>query len=804
MLVGISASPSGPLKVIGSLPDANLAILEGYNGIGKTLAIRILQLCTGTMPYAMGSPAWESLCEGLNKITVKISNIQGAKSIVWEADSADWKAGDEPNPRDGWFKSIKIDGKKASLDDVRRLIKVIRLAGDEDLTDTFAHQIEAHAATLQRWTAKHANPEQGPLKQLEDLAGIADDLLSDTQIAKFSELQSKAGKAKQNVEKKRKAAEQLRTRRSQINDALELRRRIRYIRTKAPEVQSEIDEVDKRIAEKELEQETAEKEFARLAAEVGRTEPLRKELKNAERILKRNLVKLNNAWNQAAGIAVELEIETEGTAATRLLNELIAREGLLKQQQQEQDKAPKMIQLLEAVSSELGEAESKGFGDQVAVDHADSGVQLSVSQTRTGMVTRRTHLQQEPPPPDALDISEKLDAIRERKSQVERLLETLGDVNRFKRLVNKNQERIRKALEKGAGQEAAEALKSAADRRFQCDQALQKLADRRAELAQQLGRSTSATSELALSGQLHNVLVSLGLAEERIELESQVIEKRLRLADDEHAVARIEENECRMQLAQTKTRTRDTVARLESEEDLRWVREALTDEHYKFSGDDEQLHQVVVRAHHLAHAVLDRLGTHRDQLSAIQRALQGTARLLRGQTADAQVYVEEVMAWLALSFSDWFNDSRVRGELLKNADEDQKVMVDLETRRVTWNENGSKRSRPLEAFSSGEQAFAYTRAQLAVLDDENKTAQNRLFVLDEFGAFISHHLLQGMLDYLREWTAERQNDRVLLVLPISRDYSQMDTSAIGEKVEQYASFAKQVEDHGYMTRTIVQ
>ena len=804
MLVRISASPSGPLKVIESLPDANLAILEGYNGIGKTLAVRILQLCTGTLPYALGSPAWESLCEGLNEIKVEISEIEGAERIVWVADSADWKAEDESIPRTDWFKSIKIDGKRATLDDVRRLIKVIRLAGDEDLTDTFAHRIEARAATLQRWTAKHAHQDQGPLKQLEDMAGTAEDLLSDAQIAKFSELQSEADKAKQDVEKKRKASEQLRSRRSQINDALELRRRVSDIRTRAPEVQNQIAEVDKQIAEKKSEQETAEEEFTRLAAQVGRTEPLRKQLDNAERTLKRNLVKLKTVWDQATGIAVELEIEAEETAATRLLDDLNAQQDLLKQKFQEHHKAPDMIQVLEDVSGQLGEAESRGLGNQVAVDDANSGIQLSVSQTRTGMVARQTHLQQEPPPPDALDISEELNAIRERKSQIESLLETLVKVGRFNRLVDQNTERIRKALQEGAGGEAAEALERATDRRFECDEALRKLAVRRAELAQKLGSSSSNTNELALSGQLNNVLESLGIGEDRIELESKEIEGHLALADGEHAVARKNESECRKQLAQTKARIRDTVTRLGSDEELRWVREALSDKHPELSGDAEQLQQVVVRAHHLAHAVNDRLGDHRSQLSAVERALQATARLLRGQTADAEVYVEEMKAWLALSFSSWFNNPRVRKELLGTADEDQAVTVDLGTRRVAWSENGTKRSRPLEAFSSGEQAFAYTRAQLAVLDDKNKTVKNRLIVLDEFGAFISHHLLQGMIEYLREWTAERKNDRVLLVLPLSRDYSQMTTRSVGERARQYASFAKQVDKRGYVTKTIVQ
>ena len=803
MLVRISASPSGPLSVIGNLPDANLAILEGYNGIGKTLAVRILQLCTGTMPYALGSPAWESLREGLNEIEVEITELEGADRVVWVADSAEWEAGDGPVPRTDWFKSITIDGQSASLDDVRRLITVIRLAGDEDLTDTFAFQAETHAATVQRWTAKHADPEHGPLKQLEDLAGIADDLLSSFEIAEFVQLKFEADQAKQDLVSKRTAADQLQARRRQINEAVELRRRVSDMRTKAPEVQREIDEVDGLISEQQSKLEVAQEEVTHLAAQAGRTEPLERELGNAERTLQRNIKKLDAAWRRAAAKAAELDINADAEAASKLVEELTLREKQLVLQHQEQHKPPVMIELLGSLTNELLEAESRGLGDQVAVDDADSGMQLSVSKTRAGMVTRQSYLEQQLPPARAVEISQELNSLSDRRSQVEYLLTTLDEIKRFEYHVSRNEERVSKALQEGAGGEASEALKSAANRRFECDQALRELAVRRAGLAQRLGASTSNTSEQALMEQLNSVLESVDILEERLESERIEIEKQFVRTEAELAVADSMERDIQQRLAHTKASIHNTVELLESDERLSWVREALNRQYGTPSGDIEHQHQDLVRAQNLVHEVLERLGNHRNQLSAVERALQGTARLLRGQTVDAFEYVEQVKAWLASSFSKWFNDPRVRNELLKNADEEADVTVDLGTRRVAWSENENRRSRPLEAFSSGEQAFAYTRARLAVLADADVTVKNRLIVLDEFGAFISHHLLQGMLDYLKEWTSDRQSDRVLLILPLSRDYSQMAQNSIGARATRFAALARHVDDHGYATRTIV-
>ena len=200
--------------------------------------------------------------------------------------------------------------------------------------------------------------------------------------------------------------------------------------------------------------------------------------------------------------------------------------------------------------------------------------------------------------------------------------------------------------------------------------------------------------------------------------------------------------------------------------------------------------------------LIDRLGDLRHQLNAIENALQGSARQLRGQAVGTAEYVAEIQAWLASTFSAWFNNPRVRRELLPASD-DEDIAVDLSTRRVVWSEGGVERSRPLEAFSSGEQAFAYTRARLALLDEDPSPAANRLIVLDEFGAFIAHHLLQGLLTYLKDRTTERQNDQLLLILPLSNDYSQMANSAVGDDAERYETLAKQIRERKYATTTVV-
>ena len=802
MLVRISANPPGPLSVIGDLPDARLAILEGYNGIGKTLAVRILQLCTGTMPYPLGSAAWESLREGLGDIEVEISYLQGADRVVWVANSMNWEQADGPVPRTDWFKSIAIDGEPASLDDVRRLITVIRLAGDEDLTGTFAYQADAHAAIMQRWRDKHAASENGPLKGLEDLAGTAEDLLSSVSIDVLAQMKSTADHAKQGLVDTRDAVAVLQTRRDRYNEALDLQRRVNEMLTNAPELQRELAAIDSEIVQKRSKLEAAHKEVTRLAAQVGRTVALDRELELAERTLVRNIGKLADAWSSAAAQAAALDIDADAEAADELFDELSQLQEQLADQHQQQYQAPAMMRLLGRLTDQLTDAESRGLGNQVAVDDADSGMQLSVSQARIGMVTRHGYLEQQPPPPRAVEISQELERVADRKARVESFFTSLEAVERFARLTEGNEARVHRALQQGAGGEAAVALESANKRRSECDQVLLVLATRRAAVAQRLGTSGTGTSQQALMEQLNTVLESLDISEDHLESESIKMEERLARAEAELAEANVRARDSQQMLAREKANIRNAVELLDSDAGLSWVREALNRQRTASSGRIDHLHQDLVAAQNRIGEVLDRLGNHRNQLSAVETALQGTARELRGQDANAIEYVEQFQAWLASSFSKWFNDPRVRGELLKDADTDEEVAVDLGTKKVWWSENRVRRSRPLEAFSSGEQAFAYTRARLAVLDDP-RTVKNRLIVLDEFGAFIAEHLQRGMLNYLKAWTSDRQSDRVLLILPLSKDYSQMAEDAVGGRAMEFSALAKHVDDHGYAMRTIV-
>ena len=73
--------------------------------------------------------------------------------------------------------------------------------------------------------------------------------------------------------------------------------------------------------------------------------------------------------------------------------------------------------------------------------------------------------------------------------------------------------------------------------------------------------------------------------------------------------------------------------------------------------------------------------------------------------------------------------------------------LDLQQQVVIWkNADDDICRRPLEAFSSGERAFAYVLG--SILQQRQVKSQNHLLVLDEFGAFIEADRIERLERFL--------------------------------------------------------
>lgn len=802
MLVQIRCSPSGPLKVIEELPNAKLAMLEGLNGIGKTLAVRLLEICTGTMPYKRESAAWQSLCTGIGSLEVEITGLRGAKSVVWQAQTAEWLDRDETRPTTNWFSSITIDGEHATLDSVRRLIVVHRLAGDEGITDIFATVADSYASALSRWRTKHTDPAEGPLATLERAVDEARSAVADHSPADLPRLQDDIAETLEILEQRRAEATQLQRRRVVLEEALTVSRRLKAMRQSAPELTQALKDIDAQIRSARSDKEAADHDVERLAGLQARSESLRKELSLAQQTLARNRSKLASTLRVASARATELEVDPTSDSANKLIGLLEQELTTLHAEHAELDASPAMSDLLRSLIMRLRNARDRGLGDQLALDDPETSLTLTVSRTQAGIRKRLDDLVGQPPPPGTADLVYRIEQTTEGLRQARSLRSALQEVSRYQRLVNKNEERVDKALRDGAGGAAARRLEEASNRRRECDQVLLDLASNRAAIAQRLGVWSDSASEQALTVQLQARLEEAATTEHDLEADLETTRASAAVAEQRVADSRTHLTSLERERAAKQSEIKRTFERLATDNELNWMRSSLGLNDLQPYDDAASLLPALETSRSTIAAVGERLGSHRVQIAAIERALEEVAHAIRGRTGGATEYVNEMQTWLAKEITDWFNDPLVRNELLPDSTQD--ATVDLTTKQVIWREGATQFARPIDAFSSGEQAFAYTKARLALLDRNTQSVANRLIVLDEFGAFIAHDRFTGLLNILKRRAEERSNDQVLVILPLSSDYSQLARSAFGDQAKLLTALAHQVAQRRYAVRTLAQ
>lgn len=794
MRIHIEASPPGPLRVISDIPASTLVMLEGLNGIGKTLAIRILQLCTGEMPYRTDSASWRSLCEGLGVFTVVATGLIDASEVRWEANSRDWAEGTPPEGPVA-FRRILVDGAPATMDDVQALLRVHRLAGDEDIVQTLAQRVEASADAIRRWSRRYADAEAGPLASLEQRLGVISELLGEWSSHRYEGVRQAVESAEVAALAAAADSEDLRLRRDALQDTRRTQHQLHQLETDLPSLQAEVAAVDEEIEALRSDRDQTHNAITALVGQVAGAAPIAHELSNARRTLGRNRDKLAAALDALAVAVSQVEVEPSAQAIDAALIGVEDELSALVAQQTALDQAPAMRELLDASTEILAGAEHEGLGGQILIDDPETDVQLTVTETMAGMSSRRVQLEGQPPRPETQDIVNRIGAATRRQELLRAAAARVTEVGRFRRLVDQSQERVDAAVS-SFDPGAVERLQELEARRRLSDERMLTLAAHRAALRQQLGNISIADSPAVAASKLATALETLGIAERELHDELMLAEESLEASTGTLREAEATVRTARRDQARADAEIRRISSSIATAPELNWLREALPQHAVPHPSDlPSQQAAAIGVANDVIDLVIERLGAHRGQLGAVEGALRGLVRRLRGQALETRRYVEPLEKWLGAHFSEWFNSPRVRTELLPEAE--GPVEVDLHNAEVKWTEGGLDRARPLEAFSSGEQAFAYTRARLAILDEEEHRPANRLIVLDEFGAFIAHDRLAGLLAHLQDRAVDHPYDQVIVVLPLSRDYASMAAVALGAEAERLQGLADQIADHGY-------
>ena len=826
-------SSYGELPLIAELPDFPVARLEGVNGIGKTVTVRLLELCSGQR-LDLNTDQWVGFCQGLGTVEVVATNLVDCDSIKWVVSGEvllDRSATLDPavdaalslrelgpeapdehqrrrplgrqrraTPQLDWFDLIEVDGAAvASLEQVRRLLVVERIGGEAGLLQTIAsyaeEQGELAASELEERMPFDLADDAGRL--LEELEEVVRGV--DGEAVRRREANHQSALAE--VDEYAAIAEEVLQRANDLRHLRDLQMRIERQTSTAPELDERIALLDSTILALEADQATASGRIAELESAVSDTTAVKKELRTAERTYKSQNTRMANLAEEiaknrrTAGVSADDDLRHHEATLRDRFDELVrVRDSV--------DARPALHTLIARLLPPLQEREAAGQGSQLLVSDsnlADGG--LTVGETSAGLQRRRAELS-EPLADDAADaVAERVIRAKEELEACRRLPELLKQFDGARSARSDAEEKQRQLGARLAEATAAQ-LEAEREARRQLSDAIVAAAADRAILQQQRDELGSEEELVALRRQLTEELGAHGVTGPDLEQEYVSTSTRAQAAHRRLESLREALREAEASLARAVAEVEAAIGTLNSEP-FSWLSVAAVSIPEANAPLAERL-SFLERLTPATQAAGEALAI-RQLGPQIRAAVQQVVADLVGQEDLGLLGSDRVRRArdsLARYTSEQFDVAEVKDPLL--GDGAREIRINLVERTLEWIDGtGQQHRRPLEGFSSGEQAFGLTQARLALASRASRAAANQLIALDEFGAFVSGQRLRALRTFLESWSHRRPGIQLLLILP-ARDFEDLARRAAPRERPRYLQLAEEMAKPGYIVESLGQ
>lgn len=776
------------LKVIREIPDIPTCLIEGRNGVGKTVAVQLLELVSGEIPddFRRRPALWSSLGKRLGATSVLVDGLRNGQRLNLTFTPAEWDT-EVPTSVGEWLGTAEIDGKPASVKDCSDLVAVTRIAGNEDLEETLKRRVDTLSVYLD--SAARTLRDRGDL-----IDGAFSEIGADLERADPVELAADEARLAQLEEELARAE----------GDAAEADRRLHRL-LKASETKRHLDAADQATEEMLARRDELVAEVKRLASDLASKETLaeaaekalaaegdaQKKLADAEKLLRHRNSRLANLEREVDNLARRLGVRAD---QERLAVAVAACEDRIRElagEHRELDAMGVVRDLIDEIVAPLEGA--KGLaGEQVLI--RNDGLDLTVAETLAGLGRRRSEILDRPQPAQLRELATELAAVKQRGDQ---LREASAKLEQH----SQQHERVEQAAtEAEQAAEQAEQASEAAVRSREANQAVGgaqvALSDAHRELAEvqeQIGSAGLASREDA-DADLRQSLAELGLGAD--DLASAEGTARTAVAEADRKVSDIVASvtAVRRRLTTRRTDIDLLIERLQASQRYGWLVTATPELADDLAAPDRRYEAFGA----LRHAVMGASARAQDAASFLT-GLVGTAQEFfteRGSNANERELKQSLRpafeAVLAHRLRETLNSAAIRDAIF---DGSEIVGIEPGTRQLTLrDQHGAESKRPMEAFSTGERAFAFTQARIADLEVSAKP--NRLLVLDEFGAFVAADRLPDLADFLAN-DAARVADQVVVILPLHVNYEAEIGETRGALHERYAERLKQITDRGY-------
>lgn len=792
----IRAEPQGGLRLIGDIPDHDICQIEGRNGVGKTAALRLLQLCTGDQPYTLASRAsWVSFRRSIGPVRITAEGLRGGETIEWRLTPEGWP--ETPDPVGSWLGEILVSGRVATLNEVRRLLRIFRVPGEETLPAAIASQIQADAAALRR-------AEEVVLPRVERLetrmAAFLIDLRRFDQ-KRLAEGESRALEAERELSELLAAHREARVRLGRLNELARVRTLLSELRERGPDLDWQLSQVEAETIKNQEERTELESQAALLRDQADRSHELANRLSKEEQRVTRLRQKHRTEAIATAQLAAELGVgagEQEVEVAQRACAEEAAS---VAKQLEELGATPRLIDLTRVILVPLEEAEKAGVGGE-AVAETQSGT-ISVAALASGVRRRRQSLEARP----AAELGKQLAAasrqLSARAGLLKRLRAGLTTAERTRSNLRSAEARLQQSRKQLTGEHAEAYRKAVAD--------LDEAKRREIELAARLAQLKRLKADLGGGQQEENLalklaegLVRLGIADAELDIELASTKAAIDASAATEARLGSELEEARGDVARQRSALDDVVDMLNEHSDYSWLRNAtqVAQRPARTLSQTEnvrrvkQLEMAAVRAE-------GRMASLRNTISGLVGTLDAVASSLPSGGTYSGPIVASTLRHYEDEFTDYFNQKDFREAMFGTGVTD--LRVDLTERSVSW-ASGTEEpvTRPFEAFSSGEKAFAYTRAKIEEYAKEGAGADNRVIALDEFGAYIARDRLERLIRFLDSRVRGHLAEQILVILPLAHNYeAQIKDMAPGPARDLVAERLRSLDQRGYFAEPFV-
>lgn len=801
------------LRILPEIPDLRLCHIEGRNGIGKSLSVRLLLLACGHQPYSSTPLAWASLKEQLTSCTI-VCEASDQPAIEFVLTPTSWpQAADDLHDDD--LGSVRIGGSAATFADARERIDVLRIAGDETLSDTLAASLTERASSLEQATAPIEDVADRWEIRLSSFVGLTGGLAPDELVVaaeSANQAMAASGAALAGLQA-------LRSRIADLNSLAALEERIQHVHDELPRLETQLASAKRELLVAENDLEHRESEMRALLEERSDSKSLRAEVQRLNTLLKRRQTNLGKAEVELSHrlSLVGLDEVPSDAERGRLATEASGALADAVKRRTDLDTIGPAVEVVEDLGDILEGARDGGLGSTVVARMPEP---LQASVLLAGVGLRRRELAEQPRPGELEAVVAEIQMLERRVAVLEELPSVAGQFDRARARVDETSRELAVALGRTgpAAEGALQALQASVGRARETRSDLQLhvrqlenrvdelqrtspevLGEQADELARDLGVPRGGVQEVLALAQEESSLRDAEHAEldQQASAEVGTIDLLLRrLANVEPQLSTPEFGWLAEPWAAAQAASIDApsvppeIADILSQADLELAaRIAILRQACETLADDtvlvrDALLTTQVRVEHLASDVRERAAgkdvddrEEPDQIPDLSRRVRS--------------FCEE---WLAQSIAT----EAVRGELFDGADS---VAIDLRTLTVQWYDGGgAKRKRPLEAFSSGEQAFSYVLAKLSSLRRRSATA-HVVLVLDEFGAFVARDRLAQLWGAVRQRALGVVADQVIVVLPLSHDYLAEQEPEPGDTGAQAARI-RQVKARDYFAEPV--